>query len=196
MPVISDLSLTITPSAALYTAPVSDSAISVSEDTTQGRHGIILDFNGSGGLYVRDLGTIFQWPTTARVALNIWQPSIIPLDEDVYYRLSFHFLKKSLGGVGWQHARELNIAFSSVADLSVLLSFDTTAVPTSVSFTVPNSGGKHTKQKVTLPPNKFKLIEGFISSPQPFLFWSDDMELKLRSWGSNEAYRIAKPFSG
>lgn len=196
MPVISDLQLTITPSAALYTQNVPDSQITVNESVSQGRHAIILDFNNSEGLYVRDLGTIFSWPTGVGTVLDVWQPSIIPLDEDVYQRMSFHFLMKSLGGVGWQHVREINLAYAATAPLTLLLSFDDAAVPSSISLTIPASVGQETKAKVIMPPNKFKLVEGFLSSTQPFLFWSNDMQMKLRSWGSSDPYRIEKPFSG
>jgi hypothetical protein len=196
MPYITDLGLTITPSAALYTQPVADGVISVNESSAQGRKAIVLDFNNSEGLYVRDLGTILQWPTSLGTVLDIWQPSIIPLDDDVYDRLSFHFLMKSLGGVGWQHVREMNIPFASTTDLTLLLTFGVGAVPASITLNIPNSGGQETKTKVTLPPNKFKIAEGFLSSTQPFKLWGSDLELKIKSWGSSEPYRIVRPMSG
>lgn len=193
---ISDLQLTITPASALYTSPVPDSALTVNESVTQGRHSIILDFNNSDGLYARDLGTIFQWPTSAGTVLEVWQPSIIPLDEDRYQRMSFHFLIKDLGGVGWNHVREMNVPYTSSAALTVLLTFDNGAVPSSITLTLPSSGGTPTKLKVTMPPNKWKQCEGFLSSTQPFLLRDTDLEFKTKSWGSSEPYRIVKPFSG
>jgi hypothetical protein len=193
---ISDLQLTITPASALYTSPVPDSALTVNESVTQGRTSIILDFNNSEGLYARDLGTIFQWPTSAGTVLEVWQPSIIPLDEDRYQRMSFHFLIKDLGGVGWNHVREMNVPYTSSAALTLLLTFDNGAVPSSVTLTLPSSGGTPTKLKVTMPPNKWKQCEGFLSSTQPFLLRDTDLEMKVRSWGSAEAYRVVKPFSG
>jgi len=193
---IADLQLTITPASALYTNLIADSALTVNESVTQGRHSIILDFNESGGLYARDLGTIFQWPSSAGTVLDVWQPSIIPLDEDRYYRMSFHFLIKDLGGVGWNHVREMNLPFTSSTDLTLLLTFDNGAVPSSISLDIPNSGGTPAKQKVTMPPNKWKQCEGWLSSTQPFLLRDTDLEMKIRSWGSSEAYRTVKPFSG
>lgn len=196
MPLIADLSLTITPSAALYTQPVPDGQITVNESSVQGRKAIILDFNNNEGLYVRDLGTIFQWPTAAGTVLDIWQPSIIPMDDDIYDRLSFHFTMKSLGLTGWGHIRELNLPFAATANLNLLLTFGLGAYPTSISLTIPHSGGVETKVKVTIPPCKFKLLEGFISSSQPFKLWANDLELKIKSWGSAESYRVVRPFSG
>ena len=192
MPVIPDLSLTITPSTALYTEPVPDAALSFSEDVSQGRHAIIIDFNDSDGLLARDLGTIFQWPTGAHTVLDIWQPSIIPLDDDVYQRMSFHFLMKSLGTTGWGHLREVNLAYQATAPLMLLLTFDQWPP---ITLTIPSSNGSEIKQKVTIPPNKFKLIEAFLSSASPFKLWGSDVEFKIKSWGSTQAYRVVKPLA-
>jgi hypothetical protein len=194
--VIDDLQLTITPSVALYTQNIPDSALTVNESVSEGRHAIILDFNNSDGWYSRDMGTIFQWPTAAGTVLDVWQPSIIPLREDIYYRMSFHFLINSLGLTGWGHVRECNFAFASSTDLALLLTFDNGAVPSQISLTIPNSGGDYTKTKLTMPANKFKMIEGFLSSSQPFLLWGMDCELKLGEWGRSSPYKVLKPFSG
>lgn len=85
---ISALSLTITPSTALYTSPMSDSSIAVSTSTEEGRTEIVLDFNGGDGIYARDLGTIFSWPTSASTKLCAWQPSVLELPETIYNRAS------------------------------------------------------------------------------------------------------------
>ena len=196
MPVITDLQLTITPATALYTNLILDSALTVSESVTQGRHSVMIDFDDADGLYARDMGTIFQWPTNAGTVLDVWQPSIIPLDEDRYQRLSFHFLIKDLGGMGWNHVREMNIPYTSTTTLALLLTFDNGAVPQSLSLTLPSSGGKPSKLKVTMPPNKWKQCEGWISSATPFLLRDTDLEMKVKSWGSAEGYRVVKPFSG
>lgn len=88
MPLISDLSLSITPTTALYQINVPDSQVTVNESTSAGRDAIVLDFNQGDGLYVKDIGTVFQWPTSLGTALYIWQPSIIPLPENSYSRSS------------------------------------------------------------------------------------------------------------
>ena len=193
---IADLQLTITPAYALYTQTVPDGQLSVNESMVQGRHAIILDFNDTEGLYTRDLGTIFSWPTTAGTILDVWSPSVALMDDDVYDRLSYHFLMTALGMVGWAHVREINLAFESTTDLTLLLSFGVGASPASISLTIPNSGGQEAKVKVVMPPNKWKLVEGFLSSTQPFKFWSTDMQFKLKSWGSSGPYQVARPFQG
>jgi sugar lactone lactonase YvrE len=193
---VADLSLFIIPSTALYTQPVPNSAITVNEDYSQGRPQIVLDFNDSDGLYARDLGTIFTWPISSGTILDVWQPTIIPFREDIYNRLSFHFLIDSLQLKGWGSIREFNFAFQSETDLTLLLTFDTGAVPQEITITIPNSGGDYAKVKITAPVNKFKMVEGFLSSAEPFSLWTQDCELKLAEWGRTDSYRIVKPFVG
>lgn len=193
---VKDLSLFIIPSYALYQNLVPFPDISLNENSAQGRKQITLDFNDSEGLYVRDVGTIFTWDLESNTAIDVWQPSIIPMDGEIYDRLSYHFLMTSLGMKGWGHVREINIPFISTTDLTVLLSFDNGASPGTISVNVPNSAGVQAKMKITLPPNKFKMIEGFVSSSAPFKFWTNDMELKVKEWGSTEPYRVVRPVSG
>lgn len=188
-----DLSLYIQPATALYTQPVPTTAIVATESTAQGRNGIILDFNDSDGMYARDMGVIFAWPINSGTILDLWQPTIIPEQDDLYDRMSYHFLINALGLTGWGHVRELNIAHNAVADITLLLTFDQWP---DITLTIPNSGGKTQKVKVILPPNKFKMVEGWLSSSQPFMLWGESCEMKLGQWGRADGYRVLKPFSG
>ena len=88
MPLISDLSLTIIPSTALYNNDIPDANINAYESEVEGRNAIVLDFFNGDGLYARDLGTTFSFPMTARTILYRWQPSIIPQPESIYGRAS------------------------------------------------------------------------------------------------------------
>jgi hypothetical protein len=88
MAVILSLGLFVTPSTALYTQPVPNIDIRVSEDTSQGRTQAVLDFNQGEGIYARDLGTIFSWSTANRIVLDVWQPSLIEQPETIYNRAS------------------------------------------------------------------------------------------------------------
>lgn len=83
---ISDLKLFIGPSTSLYKNPVPSSQIIPYESTVEGRNAIVLDFNNGDGLYARDLGAIFSWPTATRTAIHVWQPSIIMQPEGIYGR--------------------------------------------------------------------------------------------------------------
>ncbi len=288
MPVITDLSLTITPSTALYTAPVNDAIINAYESVQEGRHAVVLDFNQGGGLYSRDLGTIFQWPAQSGTILYVWQPSIIAMPEGIYGRatdwldsggakfiqgviieadsfdvpktfmlqdadtLALHALNEvpanfnqqsvkafscvtpfvahsarvvssdgvewrvwstklvyqpwpelcfnwqtemtSLGMIGWGHVREMNVPYVSTSGVTLVLTFD--AWPT-ITIPLPSTGGLQAKRKVTLPANKFKLIAlQTISGDPGHRIFADDLQLKIKAWGSTESYQVLRPFGG
>lgn len=288
MPVISDLSLTITPSLALYTSLVADANITAQETSNEGRKSIVLDFFNGDGLYSRDIGTIFQWPVQARTVIHVWQPSLLPLPEGIYDRasdwddggyagakfiqgiiveadsfnqsktfylqdsdtLTLHALNEcpttfnkqsvkafsctpfvahsvrvisndgvewrvwseklvfqpwpelclnwqtelhSVGGIGWQHAREMNIPLVSTATVNLILTFDQWP---SQTLAIASTANAQIKNKVTLQANKFKLIGLQASSAQPFRLFAEDIELKVKTWGSADAYRIVKAFGG
>lgn len=83
---IPDLSLSIAPATALYTNIIPASQIQFYETHTEGRAELVLDFNNGGGVYARDMGTIFAWPMTSRIHLDVWQPSMLPQPEGIYGR--------------------------------------------------------------------------------------------------------------
>lgn len=99
----------------------------------------------------------------------------------------------SLGMIGWAHAREMNIPHISTADLNLLLTFDTGIT---MALTIPNSGGKQIKTKVTLVANKFKLVGLRLLSTAPFRLFESDLEMKVKPWGSGESYQVLRPFGG
>lgn len=99
----------------------------------------------------------------------------------------------SFGMIGWGHAREMNIAHLSTADLTLVLTFD--AWPT-ITLTIPNSAGKQAKTKVTLPPNKWKLMGLQIFSTQVFRLFKEDLQLKIGQWGRTDSYNVIRPFGG
>jgi hypothetical protein len=99
----------------------------------------------------------------------------------------------SLGNEGWQHIREFNVAHISTADLSLVLVFDSGASPTTLTLTVPNSGGQQAKTKITCPRNKFKLVSFRLTSSVPFRVFENDFECKVGMWGRQNGYRLLRP---
>lgn len=99
----------------------------------------------------------------------------------------------SLGMIGWAHAREMNIPHISTADLTLTLTFESWPA---INLTIPNSGGKQAKTKVTLPVNKFKLVGLRLLSSQKFRLFESDLEMKVKPWGSGESYQVLRPFGG
>jgi len=58
-------------------------------------------------------------------------------------------------------------------------------------LTIPNSGGKQIKTKITLPVAKWKLIQVVLSSTTPWKCYG--LELKIGQWGRTESYRVIQP---
>lgn len=103
----------------------------------------------------------------------------------------------SLGGVGWQHLRELNIAYLSTQAIALTFNVDSgngSIAPLPVI--IPPSNGTQTKLEVIPTYNKWKLLGFTFTSSAPFALWLPDLQLKIRSWGDGSAYRVDKPFGG
>jgi hypothetical protein len=288
---ISDLGLNIAPATELYQNFILPSQIAVSESNSEGRTAIVMDFNQGDGLYSRDIETAFTWAVGSRLALRVWQPSLIKMPEQVFGRpsdwddggtpgakyiqgiiveadsfnlpktfqlqssddLSINALNEvpatfpkqttksfscvtpfvahsvrivatdavawrvwksnlvfepwpeqttnwqteqtSLGLMGWGHIREMNVAYASANPLTVVLTFD--SWPT-ITFTLPSSGGAlvQAKTKVTIAPNKFKLVSFRIFSTAPFYLFEQDLEVKCKQWGSTGPYNVLKVIGG
>ena len=99
----------------------------------------------------------------------------------------------SHGMPGWQHIREMNIAYLSTAAMTLTLSFDQWP---QITLTVPSSGGVQTKWKTPIPANKFKLISYGLTSTAPFYLFETQCEAKVKPWGSTGPYTIITPFGG
>jgi hypothetical protein len=100
----------------------------------------------------------------------------------------------SHGFLGWQHVREVNIGHRSTADLTLVITPD---VGPGYGFTIPNSHDLVTKTKVTInAPMKAKIFQYYITSTAGFYLFLNDLEVKVKSWGSTGSYQIVKPFGG
>lgn len=288
---INDLGVNIAPATQLYESFVPPSVINTSEYDTEGRTGIVMDFNSGDGLYSRDLGTAFTWAISNRLILYVWQPSLISMPENQFNRptdwddggnagakfiqgiiveadsfnsaktfqlqsaddLSLHPLNEmpaifpkqttkafscltpfiahsvrivatdgipwrmwhsnlvfepwpeqttnwqteqtSFGLAGWLHSREMNIAYASANPITVVLVFD--AWPT-ITLQLPSSGGPLVQAKVkqTLPANKFKLVSVRVFSSGPFFLFEQDLEFKVKQWGSTGPFNVLKVLGG
>jgi hypothetical protein len=100
----------------------------------------------------------------------------------------------SHGFMGWQHVREVNIGHRSTADLTLVITPD---VGPGYGFTIPNSHDLVTKTKVTInAPMKAKVFQYYITSSAAFYLFLNDIEVKVKSWGSTGPYQVVKPFGG
>ena len=103
----------------------------------------------------------------------------------------------SLGGVGWQHLRYIDVEYSSTTPINITFTVDTgngSIAP--MPITLPSSGGTQTKIFSTVSANKWKLLGVSATSASAFYLMVEGVEFHIRSWGSSESYRIEKPFGG
>jgi len=92
---------------------------------------------------------------------------------------------------GFWFSRDQYIAHVSTAPLSLVFIADGVTQPT---LTIPSSGGIFKKDYVQLPALKQKVLQHILSSTQPFRLYRDACEVKIKSWGSSEAFRTINPF--
>lgn len=138
----------------------------------------------------------FRVVTTDGVPWRVWgvKPVYIPFPEA---NMGWTTELTALGGVGWQHLREVNIEYISSTPITITFAVDTgngSFAP--VPLTVPSSGGAQTKLKLEPNYNKWKLLSVSATSTAPFYLFTEGMEFKVRSWGLEEPYRHPQPFGG
>lgn len=131
---------------------------------------------------------------TDQVAWRVWKVNLVfqPWPEQT---VLWQGEMTSLGMMGWAHAREFNIGYASANPITITLTFD--FWPT-ITINLPSSGGSlvRAKTKVTLPPNKFKLVQPQVSSTAPFFLFMEDLEFKVKQWGSTGPYTPLKIVGG
>jgi hypothetical protein len=131
---------------------------------------------------------------TDSVAWRVWDSSPIfqPWPSQV---MNWQTEQTSFGMQGWLHAREMNIAYASAQPITIVLDPDTG--PT-ITLTLPSTGGAliQAKTKQTLPPMKFKLLSMQVVSTAPFYLFEQDIEFKIKAWGSDGPYNVLKIVGG
>lgn len=103
---------------------------------------------------------------------------------------------------GWGHLREMNLTYASSAPVTVNLRFDACPMQTyvfpatSAASVAPSVVPNKAKTKQTLGANKFKLTSFQAISAEPFYLFRDDLEFKIKQWGSSNPYTVIKPYGG
>lgn len=129
---------------------------------------------------------------TDGIAWRVWNERLVfqPYPE---LTMNWTVAPTTLGLTGWGHIREMNIAHISSASLTLTLSFDAWPM---ITISIPSSLGLMQKVKITLPANKFKLVQPSLTSPAPFRLFATDLEMKVGQWGRSDPYKVLKPFGG
>jgi hypothetical protein len=103
----------------------------------------------------------------------------------------------SLGGVGFQHLRLINVEYISTASATMSFVVDTgNGSYAPAAITIPSSGGTQTKWFTQVSPNKWKIISFKVTSSAPITIFQEGFEIWTRSWGSSSEYSKQKPFAG
>jgi hypothetical protein len=135
---------------------------------------------------------------------------LVPGDDEVPYRLynlqwvfepypelcmNWVSVPTSHGFPGWQHLREMNIGHRSTNDLTLVITPD---YGTPSSYMIPSSGDLVTKTKVTIvAPTKYKVVQyGIFSAVRGFYLFLENIECKVKPWGSTGPYQNVRPFGG
>lgn len=150
-----------------------------------------------GGIIVSDfLGAFFQWTDdftqqSQATHLYLWQPSF---SIQPAYELSWTSFGTAFNGKGYQHLRQLTLAWVSNAPITISIQTFDGLDP--VPIVVPSSGGAYQKAVFPFSANKGLLFSFTASSPLPFQIFNDDSELYVGEWGRQGEYQVFRGFGG
>lgn len=118
------------------------------------------------------------WVPEAELAKNwITPPMVLEPGRDVMNTLGFY------------HLRDCYIGHRSTVDITLVVNVD----GTDHSMILPNSGGDYQKSYLVFPPLKGKAFQFRLTSPTAFRLYSDDTEVRAKTWGSKD-YQVFHPF--
>jgi len=64
------------------------------------------------------------------------------------------------------------------------------------TVSIASTSGVFLKQYFIPPAVKAKLVSFSLTSSAPFRLYVKDCEMRIKPWGSNEPYKVVKPFGG
>jgi hypothetical protein len=99
----------------------------------------------------------------------------------------------SHGARGWFHHRDAWLAIQSYDNVTLKIKDDSGTVKT---YLLPTTNGAVMKLYEVLFSQKSKLAEYALTSCVPFRVFKADCEIRVREWGSGDAYAVVRPFGG
>lgn len=90
---------------------------------------------------------------------------------------------------GYQHAKGLQIAHLSTANLSLIRILDGVSQS---AITIPHSGGLRKKTYVEIPAIKYKVCQYKITSSSGFRLYLGDSEIRVKQWNSDSDYQTIR----
>jgi len=148
----------------------------------------LVDFTAASNADVRDVAMEMSWALGSGNILSSYEVDWTMMPEQI---IGFRTGMLSYGNKGWMSATWINLAYQSTTAVTVVMTPDNGSA---ITLTFPSTAGKQVKQFMTLPANKFKLVEWTINSSAPFSISAADCEMMLCSWGGNSG--TVKPFQG
>jgi hypothetical protein len=141
---------------------------------------------GGVAIDVLDLEMVLSWNLGAGNELDLWQPVLMPLPAAILSRRTDGISV----GRGYQHVYLVNATFAAVAPVTLTLNtdqgvFQQTWQPSGTLAVL-------TRVMQKMPPNKFKVCEYQIASPEPFYLF--DFECWVGAWGRAGIYEVLRPF--
>lgn len=153
-----------------------------------------IDLSQGQGNLKRNLALGFEWFTSSSDAatqtLYYWE--VGPWQVAPQQLQNWISQPTTHGMTGFQHLREVWLSYVSTAPLTLVI----TADGNSFSYVFPQSNGMPTKQRVDTSPIKGKLFKYATVSNSPFSLFFEDIEVKVKEWGTEAAYSSVRPFSG
>ena len=97
----------------------------------------------------------------------------------------------SLGLRAFAHGRDAYITLQSTATVTLVITYDGGATQT---YSLASTAGVVKKVYLVLAAVKSKMIGFSLTSSSPFRLFKNDSEFRVKEWGTNEGYRIVRPF--
>lgn len=148
----------------------------------------LVDFTAATNADVRDAAMKMSWALGSTNILSSYEVDWTMMPEQI---IGFKTGMLSYGNKGWMSATWINLAYQSTEAVTVVMTLDNGSA---ITLTFPSTSGSQVKQFMTLPANKFKLVEWTINSSSPFSISAADCEMLLCQWGGNSG--VMKPFEG
>ena len=93
---------------------------------------------------------------------------------------------------GYGHCRDMVMAYSATAPLTLRLTYD----DREQVYTLPETGGEYRREYLVLCPGKGKAVRYQWTTPEPARLYKRDITVRAQGWGLPTGYQVLHPFGG
>ncbi len=142
------------------------------------------------------MGLFISWTDdfsvqTNPTRLHIWD---ISFEVQPAATIDFSTFGTSFGAEGYQHIREIALAYVSTAPVTLTPTSYDGQSPAALTF--PSSAGQYVKILLPLTANKGQLYRFRATSTAKFQLFLEDCEIRVGTFERTGPYAIVKQFSG